>query len=308
LTASPGKLLVIRGGAIGDFVLTLPVLAALRRQLPTASLEVLGYPNIVELAVFGGLADGCRSIEARSLAGFFARKGELDPALAEYFSGFAVVISYLFDPDRIFEENVARCSKAQFIVGRYRPDEGDDLHATEVFLKPLERLAIFDADSFPRLAVAVREDDPLAGGQPLALHPGSGSRTKNWPEQRWLDFVAYLVKATDLPLLLVGGEAESDRFHHLAAQVPEDRLRLAWQLPLPLLARELVRCRGFVGHDSGITHLASALGIPSLVLWGPTKQAIWQPRGDGVQLVEHPQGIRYLAVDEVVRRLSAWLQ
>ena len=85
------KILVIRGGAIGDFILTLPVLSALRQQFPNAKLEVLGYPHIAQLAVAGGLADAVRSIEARPLAGFFARGGILEPELQEYFASFAII-------------------------------------------------------------------------------------------------------------------------------------------------------------------------------------------------------------------------
>jgi len=140
------KILVIRGGAIGDFILTLPVLAALRKQFPNTRLEVLGYPHIAQLALAGGLADDVRPIESRALAGFFARDGELDAALQSYFDSFAIIVSFLYDPDRIFLANIARCSRAQFIVGPHRPDESAGLHATEVFLKPLEGLAIFDAD------------------------------------------------------------------------------------------------------------------------------------------------------------------
>src|SRR5687767_6182695 len=97
-----GRILVIRGGAIGDFILTLPALAALRKEFPHTHLEVLGYPHITHLALAGGLVDRVQSIEARALAGFFARHGSLDPQLCEYFATFAVVISYLYDPDEIF--------------------------------------------------------------------------------------------------------------------------------------------------------------------------------------------------------------
>src|SRR5437773_11762489 len=141
-----GKILVIRGGAIGDFILTLPVLAALRAQFPRAHLEVLGYRHIAQLALLGGLADEVRSIEARPLAAFFAENGVLPPELQDYFAGFAIVLSYLYDPDQVFQRNVARCSRAQFIVGPHRPDESAPIHASEAFLKPLERLAIFNAD------------------------------------------------------------------------------------------------------------------------------------------------------------------
>ncbi len=77
MTQPHGKILVIRGGAIGDFILTLPVLAALRRQFPRTHLEVLGYPHIAGLALAGGLVQRVQSIEARALAGFFARNGTL---------------------------------------------------------------------------------------------------------------------------------------------------------------------------------------------------------------------------------------
>jgi len=80
------QILVIRGGAIGDFILTLPALAALRAQFPRAHLEVLGYPHIAQLALAGGLAERVQSIESRALAGFFARNGELAEDLTDYFS------------------------------------------------------------------------------------------------------------------------------------------------------------------------------------------------------------------------------
>ena len=83
-------MLVIRGGAIGDFILTLPVLSALREAFPDTHLEVLGYPRLAELATSAGIIDGFRSIEARALAGFFARKGTLDPELTKYFESFSV--------------------------------------------------------------------------------------------------------------------------------------------------------------------------------------------------------------------------
>ena len=113
MSAGQGRILVIRGGAIGDFILTLPAITALRRQFPGAHLEVLGYPHIAQLAFAGGLVDRVQPIEARGLAGFFARGGELAPDLADYFSGFDIIISYLYDPDAIFQTNVVSCARGQ---------------------------------------------------------------------------------------------------------------------------------------------------------------------------------------------------
>jgi hypothetical protein len=299
--ARRGKILVIRGGAIGDFVLTLPVLAALRGQFPDTRVEVLGYNNIAALARLGGLADDVRSIEARSLAGFFARNGPLDMTLQAYFASFAVIVSYLYDPDEIFRDNIERCSKAQFIAGPHRPGEGAGLHATATFLKPLERLAIFDADPTPRLTL--QSSCSLLNS--LALHPGSGSERKNWSEANWTELLGRLPQQVSAGLVLVGGEAEEGRVQRLAS-VPADRpIELALGLPLAELAQRLAACRAFVGHDSGITHLAAALGLPVLALWGESVEAVWRPLGPRVKLLHGGARLAGLTVEQVLREVRA---
>lgn len=317
-----GRVLVIRGGAIGDFILTLPVLAALRAHLPTIHLEVLGYAHIAQLAVAGGVADAVRSIEARALAGFFARGGTLAPELQDYFAGFALIISYLYDPEEVFRENVGRCTKAQFIQGPHRPDDDAGIHATDVFLKPLERLAIFDADPVPRLPRLSTQGAGAGVGKlggwvarsgPLLIHPGSGSPRKNWPEVRWAELVTHLAERLESgsesagpALLIVGGEAEGDRMQRLAA-LARGRAEVAAHLPLPELARRMAVGRGFLGHDSGITHLAAALGLPALALWGETAAEVWRPRSDAVRLVrtdDLPGGLEGLSVEAVLAELA----
>lgn len=293
---SKGKILVIRGGAIGDFVLTLPVLAALRRQFPGAHLEVLGYPHIASLALHGGLADAVRPVEARALAGFFADMGDLDDAMGHYFAGFQVIVSYLYDPDGFFAENVRACTKAQFIQGPHRPDEAKPIHATAVLLKPLERLAIFDADPVPQLGVTATAP---TGAPTLAVHPGSGSEKKNWPQAHWAKFLAHVMSGTDWNVLLVGGEAEGSRLTELAAPLPSSRVRLSQSQPLPELAKSLRACVGFVGHDSGITHLAAAVGLPGLALWANSNEAIWHPRSPAFRVLRNSDGIAHLSPETV---------
>ena len=305
---SPGaKILVIRGGAIGDFVLTLPVLSALKRTFPQCHLEVLGYPHIAQLALIGSVADDVRSIEARPLAGFFAPHGRLDEAQAGYFAQFAVIVSYLFDLDGTFQANVARSSKAQFIAGPHRPDESQAIHATEVFLKPLERLAIFGADPVPRLELVSLTDVAMPPGRWLAVHPGSGSDKKNWPESKWLELLPSLLASEKLNLLLVGGEAEGERLERLSARIPANRFKVARDLPLATLAHWLKQCIGLIGHDSGISHLAAALGLPTLVLWGTGHESIWRPRGERVSILRHPNGLPHLTVGEVIAKLPVVL-
>ena len=302
-----GRILVIRGGAIGDFVLTLPALAALRRQFPQAHLEVLGYPHIAQLALAGAVVDAVRPIEAPALAGFFARRGTLAEHLRDYFSDFDIIVSYLFDPDRIFQENVARCSAAQFIVGPNRARDGDLIHATKIYLQPLNRLAIFEADEVPRLPVPAATGGrlPASAGQPLALHPGSGSERKNWPEAHWRELLGRLVAETSWHLLLVGGEAEGDRLERLAEALPAKRFTLARSLPLAELAGLLRHCGALVGHDSGITHLAAALGLPCVVLWGETAEEVWGPRGERLTIVRGGKGLSTISTERVWEELHS---
>ena len=317
MSAIKPRILVIRGGAIGDFILTLPAIAALRRQFPQAHIEVLGYPHIAHLAVAGGLADRVQAIEARGLAGFFARGGTLEPDLVDYFSEFDLVISYLYDPDEIFKTNVIRCLVKQFIVGPHRPDEAERTHATQVYLKPLERLAIFDADPVPRLNVGQASSlsqtsskillnqvgDRQDACPTLALHPGSGSEKKNWPETKWAGLIQQIAATTNWNLLLVGGEAEGERLRRLAGALPSARCSIAQGLPLAELAQRIQSAMAFVGHDSGITHLAAAVGLPCVVLWADTLEEVWRPQGERLVVLKEITGVQAISVEKVMNEL-----
>jgi heptosyltransferase-2 len=114
------------------------------------------------------------------------------------------------------------------------------------------------------------------------------------------------MSSTRFKLLLVGGEAEGERLQRLAAALPPSRTRVAQDLPLPALAGLLAGCCGFIGHDSGISHLAGAVGLPALLLWGETAEEIWRPLSDKVVVVREARGLSHLDPERVleqVRRL-----
>lgn len=286
------RILVIRGGAIGDFILTLPALRLLREAFPAAHLEIIGYRHIAALAEQRTYADAVRSIEYGPLAGFFARGGTLDAELCEYFAGFQQVISYLFDPDGIFEANLRRAGVKSFLPAHVRID--DSAHAAHQLARPLQSLALYLDDPgpavFPSDADRAFADEFFHGENApvLALHPGSGSTSKNWPRDRWRELIARLLPRPTR-LLLVGGEAEHATLEHLDAAFPGS-LRVARDLPLPQLAAVLARCAGFIGHDSGISHLAAAVGTPCVLLFGPTDPQIWAPANAGVRVFVAPDG------------------
>jgi hypothetical protein len=101
-----GRILFIRGGAVGDFILTMPSLRLVRESLPGNEIEVLGYPSIASLAVAAGLVDRVRPLEDPRLATFFAPGAKLDEEWCAYFASFDVVVSCLYDPDGYFAGNL----------------------------------------------------------------------------------------------------------------------------------------------------------------------------------------------------------
>lgn len=301
---TPQKILVVRGGAIGDFILTLPALAAVRRQFPDAQLELLAHPHIAQLAVAGGLIGRLHRLESAALAPFFARGTKLGGQAAAFFAGFDLIVSYLHDPGDFFQSNVARCSIARWINGPHRPDESLKIHATDQLLAALRPLDIVDADPVPRLALPGLSAGAWPAGRWLALHPGSGSERKNWPETQWAELLRDLIAATDLNLLLVGGEAEEGRVSRLAGSLPAGRVRLAVDRTLVELAQWLARCVAFAGHDSGISHLAAAVGLPGVILWGETNETVWRPRSERMVILRDPGGLTALAETRVFEQLE----
>ena len=141
----------------------------------------------------------------------------------------------------------------------------------------------------------------------LAIHPGSGSEQKNWPEKKWSELLTTLTDKTKYDFLIVGGEVEGEKLQRLAAKLPSNRVEVAQSLPLNELASRLQTCAAFLGHDSGISHLAAALGLPCLILWGDTLEEIWRPQGERVTVIREISGLASLSVRRVTEELARLL-
>ena len=276
-----GRTLVIRGGALGDFLLTLPVLRALRET--SAHLEILGYPSFVQLAREGGLVHAGRSIEYGPMAGFFARGAVQDPALRDYFGSFDIVLSYLYDPDGIFAGNLQAAGARRIVQGPHKP--AGQAHAIDELSAPLRELAVTCHEKDIRLSLPA-----TAARRPIiALHPGSGSRMKNWAAANWHELAGKMLATyPQVRLAVIGGEADQAELESLAGLRRSDRVEFWENLPLPALARNLGAAGGYLGHDTGISHLAAVLGVPSLLLFGPTDPAVWAPPHGFVQVLRAP--------------------
>jgi heptosyltransferase-3 len=299
------RILVIRGGAIGDFILTLPALRALREAYPDAHIEILGYKHIAVLAEDRFYAQAIRSIEYGPLSGFFATNSELSAELVGYFGTFDLVVSYLYDPDRIFESNLSRCGVENLVRGPAKIiDKGD--HAARQLARPIEELGIRVIDLAEKIFLSAKDrqfarEFLQSSSQPIvAIHPGSGSNTKNWPLRNWIELFSNncrLLGGKDEPgqmekrlsLVVVSGEADKAQIAQLEHAWKNRDVRFAKNLPLPHLAGVLEHTI-FIGHDSGISHLAAAAGAKSILLFGPTDPNVWAPRNENVQLVAAPSG------------------
>jgi heptosyltransferase-2 len=312
------RILVIRGGAIGDFVLTLPAIRLLRENFPHAHLELLGYKHIIALAEGRYYADATRSIEYGGLSRFFIPGAELPADLSEYFASFQQIVSYLYDPDRFFEENLRRAGVRHFLHAS--PTVNDSAHAAQQLAQPLESLALYLDDKAPVLfpseadrafaAEYLARAFPTTNGPLIALHPGSGSERKNWPIAQWAaagDTIFDL--APSARLLLVGGEADQTELAHLRTVWAHRPIHTAVDLALPHLAAVLHHANLFLGHDSGISHIASAAGAPTLLLFGPTDPEIWAPLSGQVRIIRAPANdLAQLPLDAVAQALTEALR
>lgn len=289
------RVLVIRGGAIGDFILTLPAIRLLREGIPACHLEVLGYPGIADLALTAGLADAVRSLGHREMAPLFAPGAPVSPTVSSYLQSFDLVVSYLFDPDGHFRGNLERLAVKTLLECPHRVLPNAGPAATQLAL-PLQRIALFLDDPAPRFI-----SSPLTprrpSGQTFVLHFGSGSTAKTWPLARWAEVLHHLAQTSPSPLrlILLSGEAEADRglTQALADTTWTSLPTEHWHaIPLPELSLRLqtLAAEGafFLGHDSGIGHLAAAAGLPCLLLFGPTDPAVWAPQNPAVTVLQSP--------------------
>jgi len=130
-----------------------------------------------------------------------------------------------------------------------------------------------------------RIDCPRTDGAFAVIHPFSGSPKKCWPLERYQE----LARRLPMPVRWCAG--------------PEERLPDAVRIDdLYELACWLATARLYIGNDSGITHLAAAVGTPVIALFGPTGPGVWAPRGPNVRVIAKPM-LESIAVDEVVAAL-----
>lgn len=272
MTARP-RLLVARRGGLGDALLAVPLLRAVRRAHPGASVAFAGVGEHAELLVALGVADAGWSTEGLHAA---ARHGDRsrflvdaawldDPALAAALPATARVVAYSPLP-RARRPLALQLADACGVALRWPDDAG-----------------LVAAAGSDLAGVPARSASSAAAEPTVLLAPGSGGRAKCWPRARWLALAGQLAAAGCAIAVLVGPvEAERD-----------DPRRWPWpgavaflaDVSLPQLAARLAATAVFVGNDSGTTHLAAMLGAPTVALFGPTDPQVWAPNGPRVTVL-----------------------
>lgn len=295
------SILVIHQGALGDFILALPTIETLRDTFPKAKLVLMGFPRILELVDQRFYADDILSIDQRGMASFFVRGSPLDRPLSQFFSTFDLLVVFGKDGEGTLTGNLKQACQGLILHINPFPQWTERIHLTDHLLRELSRYGFPPSEKIPRLFLSEKDRDwgksfcRVKGltdeekSKAIVVHPGSGSKKKVWPLDRFLELVHYLQGHFNSRILIVLGPAEGP-------EVQKAFGGMEWELGLtaPLLVKGLSLlelasvmegCRLFIGNDSGITHMAAALGIPTIAIFGPSDHKIWSPRGEKVFVV-----------------------
>jgi ADP-heptose:LPS heptosyltransferase len=295
------SMLVIHQGALGDFILALPTLKTLRMAFPQAKSVMMGFPRILELVDQRFYADETLSIDQRGMASFFVRGSPVDRTLSQFFGTFDLLVVFGKDEEGILINNLKQVCQGQILHINPFPQWTQRIHLTDHLLKELHKYGLPISVRNPRLYLTSKDKDwgrsffRIKGltdeerSKVIVLHPGSGSKKKVWAVERFLELVRYFQRHSGSRILIVLGPAESGEvqkaFEGMEWDMGSAAPIIAKGLSLLGLASVMEGCGLFIGNDSGITHMAAALGLATIALFGPTDHKIWAPRGERVVVV-----------------------
>ncbi len=209
-------------------------------------------------------------------------------------AGFDLAIIFVPDLDGVIASNLTAAGVKQVIS--WSSDGHPGLHAVFALADVLRPLGLALRDPYPRLVIGAKP----AHASILGFHVGSGSPLKNWPIDHWLAFTQRIDGLFD-DFLLVGGEADEIVVREFLVRCRIPRLKTLLNGSLPELCHALNECTLFIGHDTGVTHLAAAVGTPTVALFGPTDPSRWEPLGEHVTVLRSPDALMAsISVDAVV--------
>ncbi len=294
-------------GALGDFVLTLPMLRRLAGKTTLVSAWERATLAGKLLATAPGDSPGvspgitpCISpmdIQMWEFMRLHAEGGptSVSPAIGELFEQANQIVSFVSDGEDNWAKSVARLApQAKRIYIDPRPPKDFTGHVCEWHLKQAQEQGLELSDP-----VEVGRGGCVDG--PIVVHPGSGGVDKCWPIERYEKLISEL-SGRGVGVLALLGEAEVDRWRkdrldHWAQQVGAKTFGT-----LQDLHEALAGASGYIGNDSGPTHLAAQLGLPTVALFGPTDPKRWAPQGPAVTVLAppSPEAMDWLDADRVL--------
>ena len=270
---------VFRGGAIGDFVLTLPAIAAVRLAFPATALRLIGRPATLVLGPAASILNG---EDPRLIA--LHRAGPLPPATCQLFAATQRVLAYTVDAQQHVGPQLRRAVAGPVLLWDPRPPADFRGHIVDHLLSPLQQWGLPVCNRTPH--IELRPDDygyveTLASPPEVVIHLGSGSPAKCWPAANFHALASALQKRGWHTAFLCG-PVERERSLSVGGRP------LLHPPDLRSLAGLLAQAALFIGNDSGPGHIAAAVGTPTLTLFGPTDPRLWAPRGPFSQVLQAP--------------------
>jgi ADP-heptose:LPS heptosyltransferase len=272
-----GPALVLFPGALGDFICFLPTLDCIAEQSPV---------HVLARSEFAGLAPPLvkiTSFERFEIRNLFVPGGAKDSRVRQFFESYACIYSWMGSGEPIFRGELKSATRGQARLFSFRPNVR--MHQADYYLSCLKKEPMFvlprvhqqpDASAW---AQAYWEQYSLGSKSVLAIAPGSGAREKNWPVESF-EMVAqcWRERSGGVVLIILGpAEEEHGGYDSLCRHSLVIR-----GTNISRLAALLRRCSLYIGNDSGISHLAAAVGVPTVAVFGPSDVAQWAPRGKSV--------------------------
>lgn len=295
------KIVAIRPAPLGDSLLVFPILSALRAKYNNPHITFLGSPAVLPLAKAWGIADevinpaDVQWHELVSLAGIHS------PALRDLLVQSDLIICWLDDSDGWVKKSLLAIGVKNFIIAPEREAFNGSKHIVEQLAEPLDLPSI--GTGF--VAPSGKSKGFCSYNAPIAIHPGSSEESRRWPTASFAAVINQLLRLQQPVLLLVGpSEAEvlKEVRKHLSRPPQTGLLTLLQNAPLLEVAQRLQQCKSFLGNDSGISHLAGMLGLPTLVLFGWSNPLIKHPVGPFVETLQ-AQPMKRLQVEKVLKNL-----
>lgn len=287
------SVLIIHPGGLGDVLLAFPAIASLRNRHPTDHIVLLSGSEVGSLLQACGVVDRILTTESGDLASLMSGAARLSIGLRELLQRCERVVGWLKDHDGSLRATLQQLGIHRIILETPTPRAG--VHQSTRFSEVLEEAHSAHSQSV-RLVVpemlrqmgsmVLRAIGIQEGQEFVVCHPGSGSVHKCVRPEIMVEVLRKIRQSGILPII-VGGPADEAVIECFSKLGVRD-VSMIQNQNLTTLAGILAQARLFVGHDSGVTHLAAALRIPTVAIFGPTDPLQWAPQGDHVSAVTGP--------------------